>query len=293
MFRTMADTACFVQFPHPGGEHRFAGDEMPWNVGRHGRKFLVARGRYVDGDDRRREGEMVFWGEWEPPSRIECHWPAEGDLPRTLHRPYWTRPGRSWSRQNTDPWVFGEQMVYSNCKQTTGTPRRRTSMQTLPVGSVICFGSVLHGRFCVDTVFVVAGSQPWTPGRVIDLDVGEAFTVCTAEPLIAAVSDDGCGSGCAPDSEPELTFYRGATIDKPVHGMYSFVPARPAEHPPPRFERPAVDLPGLINPASRQSTRGARRELPIEDVHRAWISLRSQILAHDLVLATCLATPPG
>jgi len=293
MFLAMTVTACFVQFPHPGGEHRFAGDEMPWNIGRHGRKFLGARGRHVAGDDRLHEGEVVFWAEWEPPSRVERHWPGEGDLPRMLHRPYWTRPGRSWPRENTDPWVFGEQMVYSNCKQTTGTPRRRTSMQALPVGSVICFGSALHRQFCIDTVFVVADAQRWTPDRTADLDVDEAFTVCTAQSLTAAAGDAGCGPGCLPDSALELTFYGGATIDNPVHGMYSFVPARPADHPQPRFQRPAVHLPELINPASRQSTRGSRRALPIEVVRRAWMSLRDQVLRHDLVLATYLATPPS
>jgi hypothetical protein len=295
MHHAMTDIACFVQFPHPGAEHRFAGDEMPWNVGRHGRKFLVAPGRYVAGDDQPHEGEVVFWAEWEPPSRVERHWPDKGDLPRTLHRPYWTRPSRSWPRQNTDPWVFGERMIYSNCKQTTGTPRRPTAMQSLPLGSVICFGSTRRRRFCIDTVFVVAGAQPWTPGRTAGLDVDEAFIVCTAQsltPKAAGAGRTGCHPGCLPDAELELTLYRGATIDNPVHGMYSFVPARPADHPQPRFQRPAVHLPELINPASRQSTRGARRALPIEEVREAWSSLRDQALAQGLVLATYLATPP-
>ncbi|MFI5593655.1 hypothetical protein ACIA5G_52125 [Amycolatopsis sp. NPDC051758] len=253
-------------------------------------------GRYVAGDDQLREGEMVAWGEWEPPSRIEHHWPGEGDLPPTLHRPYWTRPSRSWPRQNTDPWVFGERMVYSNCKQTAGTPLRPTAMQSLPLGSVICFGSTRRGQFCVDTVFVVASTQPWTPGRTAGLDVDEAFNVCTVQSLIPVAADAGragCNPGCLPDIDLELTLYRGATIDNPVHGMYGFVPARTSDHPQPRFQRPAVYLPGLINPRSRQSTRGARRALPIEEVRGVWSSLRGQVLAHGLVLATYLATPPS
>jgi hypothetical protein len=86
-------------------------------------------------------------GEWEPPSRVEQRWPTDPDgvLPCTLHRPYWTRPGRSRLRQNTDPWVFGEQMIYSNCRQTVRAQRRPTALQTLPRGSVICFGSTLGG----------------------------------------------------------------------------------------------------------------------------------------------------
>lgn len=64
------------------------------------------------------------------------------------------------------------------------------------------------------------------------------------------------------------------------------VPARPADHPVPRFARPVVHIPGRINPASRQSPRGARQLLPIETVRQDWTSLRDQVLTYDLVLAT-------
>lgn len=68
----MTDTGVrFVQFPHPGGEHNPPDHEMPWNVAGHRRKFLIAPGDYVDADDRHDDVEVVFWGEWEPPSRIE------------------------------------------------------------------------------------------------------------------------------------------------------------------------------------------------------------------------------
>lgn len=294
MFSAMSDTASFVQFPHPGNEHRPRGDHMPWNTGTQGRKFLLTPGRYLADQDQRQAGEVMFWGEWEPPSRVQQHWPTEGDLPRTLHRPYWTRPPSLQPRQNTDPWVFGEHMLYSNCKQTTGTPPRPTGMQTLEPGSVICFGSTLHGEFCVDIVFVVATAQPWTPDQATDLNVDEAFDVCTAHALTAS-ADTGCArrkTDCTPDAGQELTLYRGATLDNPIHDMYSFVPARPADHPHPRFARPAVHLPTLINPASTQSPRGARPPQPIEVVRQAWVSLRDQILTHDLVLATSLTTPP-
>ena len=85
--------------------------------------------------------------------------------------------------------------------------------------------------------------------------------------------------------------YRGATPANPVHGMYSFVPAQPMRLPDPRFARPIVSLAGNINPASRQSVRGVRDPLPVEVVRQAWESLRDQVLAQDLVLATFLATP--
>lgn len=280
----MADTTgMFVQFPHPGGEHAPPGEDMPWNVADHRRKFLVAPGEYVDGDGPVRHAELMFWGEWEPPSRIERRWPTDGRFPRVLHRPYWIRPRGSGFRQNTDPWVFGDQMIYSNCKQIVGPQRRATSMQRLPRGSMICFGSTIAGEFCVDTVFVVASAEPWVPAEEADLDVGEAFKACTGDVITRATTD----------MELSLTLYRGATVDEPVEGIYSFVPARCADHDQPRFARPPVHLPGLVNPASRQSTWGSRRPLPMERLRDAWEALCHQVLAADLVLATRLQTPDG
>jgi hypothetical protein len=116
---------------------------MRWNVGkRHRRKFLVTRGRYVDPGGKLIDAELVLWGEWEPPSRIDRRWPQCGRLPRVLHRPYWGIPTTSTFRQNTDPWVFGDPMLYSNCRLTTPN-----SLLRLTRGSVICFGSRIGEAF--------------------------------------------------------------------------------------------------------------------------------------------------
>ncbi len=125
---------------------------MPWNMGPHKRKFLISAGRYVQADGRRREGEVVFWGEWELPSHVERRWSREGGLPQVLHR-------------------------------------KATSMQRLSPGSVICFGSRLDHEFRVDTVFVVAEAESWTPAQAAGLDEDEAFMARTAEPMAAGASD--------------------------------------------------------------------------------------------------------
>jgi len=145
------ESPVFVQFPHPGGEHIPPGDDMPWNIHPHRRKFLVSRGRYIDEDSRAGSAVLTLWGEWEPPSRVVRRWPKNGRLPRVLHRPYWVRPAKDVFRQNTDPWIWGERMLYSNCKQIVGPERRPTSMQKLHRGSVLCFGSSIDGEFCIDT----------------------------------------------------------------------------------------------------------------------------------------------
>lgn len=40
-----------------------------WNTGPHRRKFLTAPGRYLEAGAMRSD-ELVFWGEWEPQSRV-------------------------------------------------------------------------------------------------------------------------------------------------------------------------------------------------------------------------------
>jgi len=45
----MFERLCFVQFIHPGGEHEpDDGDLKLWNCGAHRRKFMKARGRYLE-----------------------------------------------------------------------------------------------------------------------------------------------------------------------------------------------------------------------------------------------------
>jgi hypothetical protein len=295
-----------VQFPHPGGECTARTDDVPWNTGpAHRRKFLVEAGRFVDIDEHVGDAELVLWGEWEPPSQIERRWPASGRLPRALHRPYWATPLTPGFRHNTDPWVWGERMLYSNCRQTRMQPRRSTdaprrvptSMQELQRGSVICFGSRVAGEFCLDTVFVVASKERWTGDDYDELDVDEAFLTCTARPIgHPAVSGCGCGpggatTGCAVEAAVELTLFRGATYEDPVDGMFSFVPARLASEQDPRFARPPIRIDGLINPASWQSPSGATRPLDVGTIRDAWRSLKEQVITAGLVLGLSLDTP--
>lgn len=276
------ETVFFVQFPHPGPEHNPPTGDMHWNThNHHHRKFLIAPGRYLDGDRRIRETELVFWGEWEPPSRVERRWPASGRLPRALHRPYWADPASEGFRQNTDPWVFGDRMLYSNCRQLT-SQRRPNSMQHLTPGSVICFGSTIQGEFCLDTVFVVASAERWTPAGAADLDVDDAFKVCTAHSLMTKKGD----------AYLPLTLYRGATVDDPVEGMFSFVPASRANVDGPRFERPPLRLTGFIDPSVWRSTWGSTCQRPLATVRGAWETVRRQVLDRDhLLLAVWLQSP--
>ena len=277
----------FVQFPHPGCEHAPRTGDMPWNTGDHCRKFLTAPGRCVEEGGAVSNGDLVFWGEWEPPSQIPRCWQRSGQLPRALHRPYWYRPPQDWPRQNTDPWVFGPDMLYSNCKQVRRSPgstaTESTAMQELSPGSVICFGSTVQGEFRLDTMFVVASSELWIPSQSGDLDVDEAFKICTGQSLAAADEH----------ADQQFTLYRGATVDDPVDGMYGFVPARRADDADPRFPRPLIRLPDLINPKSTQAARGVQEPHTAAELQEAWNEVRDQVLEADLLLGISLETPPS
>ena len=184
---------------------------------------------------------------------------------------------------NTDPWVFGDRMIYSNCRQTIAGAHgelRPTLMQRLARGSVICFGSTIGRAFCLDTVFVVASAETWAPRTAAHLGIDDAFRVCTVE-----------ATATAKRQLLSLTLYRGATLDDPIDGMFSFVPARLASERDPRFARPRVSLPGFINPSNVRSTLGSKRPLPFEVVRANWMVVRRQVLDAGVRLATWLQTP--
>ena len=257
-----------VQFPHPQDEPRLGiSSTQPWNTGRHCRKFLRNLGYYVlPGGECSERTSLVFWGEWEPPSRIVKSWRDEKPLPSSLHEPYWRRDAPA-ERQNTDPWVFGDHFLYSNCKQFNPrrqsctakqytSPREPSALQRLQPGSIILFGSVIGDDFVLDTVFVVKASEPFTL-RCPPRDISDAFRFCTIESLAAADDDEGCAAG----ADDKFTLYRGVTYDDrdQYNGTYSFVPCRREDAKDFRFRRPAISLSGYINPRSKQAPSGATR----------------------------------
>lgn len=255
---------------------------MPWNQRQHRRKFILANATYRDEASVERRGPVVFWGEWEPPSRVVASWPPDGDLPRYLHQPTLGPPPEG-AHQNTDPYVFGEAFYYSCCKQRTNKGRTPTAMQRLTPGSVVLFGSTLAHEFVLDTVFVVGRPVGrHVPGRPTPFQVDDVFRAAVIEPIGSEATQ--------PASEDRyFTLFEGATTSRPVGSMFSFVPCLPADGDGPRFGRPVIELPGIINPASRQAPSGATKPRAINEVAEAWDAVVSQVLDHGLLLATRLA----
>lgn len=177
-----------VQFLHSGKEYKrseFIKEReetiKPWNTGDHRRKFLHAKGAYIDnrgkkiGDENNWE-DIYFWGEWEPESivpNINKH--GEDAPPHFIHEPFLRlneskqliKGDKKSIAKNTDPFVFGDKgFFYSCCKQNRKYKDKidSTQMQDLEPGSIILFGSnINHNKgntyFALDTVFVVGDDK--------------------------------------------------------------------------------------------------------------------------------------
>lgn len=299
----MADSCCFVQFPHPGRE---AGPRVGrgWNTlaRRHSRKFMQLRGEWLQIDGSTRSGELWAWGEWEPQSRLlrRLHQPDADAHPACLWLPYYAVPDDGCEGlHNTDPFIFGDQFLYSNCRQPNSTRLRR-----LARGSVIAFGSHKAGRWLLDTVLVVADFVDYSPSWARSDLAGQAplaFLDVTGRPL----EDNSHNSACAPspnhrercggprachDPDTTLRLYRGATPTHPVHGMFSFFPAMPAGGDT-GFPRPSVELceSYFTNKPLRSHKQSC--DLSRETMARLWKSLATQVRSEGLVLGTHAALP--
>lgn len=262
---------CFVQFVHPGAEHVIPKKYnvkkdflFPWNYKDHKRKFLETTAQYVDHNNNLQSGEILFWGEWEPDSlaRIITPAPANGtDLPRNIHNPLFitdqkgkvlakpyiiNKKGNKVIRQNTDPFVFGNNFYYRLCQQgfTNG------QIKNLEPGSIILFGSNRGGStnpyFALNTVFVVKESRPYSTTTYAN-DLQGFIPNDYPEEIMGLELWRKClnykeynpqRSNLAPRAKPVIyTCYKGASYSNPIDGMYSFVPCVLSKTNPQGFER--------------------------------------------------------
>ena len=276
-----------VQFAHPGSEHSpdsKKGNWKSWNTEPHKRKFLQCDGSYIDTDGTKKTGNLQFWGEWEPPSKVIELKNRPNDLfPRWIHQSILPdiipNPDESHDRlQNTDPFVFEKRFIYFVCKQ-----HRRsgitTSLTKLDKGSLILFGST-HGKtktdahFQLDTVYVV--------GDFIDYDASdsEAFSDMPELETYRQI----VYKKAFPIPSPQrlrLRLYFGATPDDPISGMYSYSPAKVSDDIAYGFPRVALrDMPFLTNNLNA-SPRSSQVTQP--EIIEFWESVRKMTRQAGLV----------
>ena len=272
------DYHSFIQFHHPGAEHG-PDSGMGWNTydRDHMRKFLELRGEWVDGDNSHHEGDLWAWGEWEAQSKLVRELDQSRGLrfPRHLWHPY-HKPMAEYHRlQNTDPFIFGERFLYSNCKQTG-------KLKRLAPGSIIAFGSHFRGEWVLDTVFVVACASEYHTTDIraaLDDPALNAFLEVTGGPLAA--------NGTA----RTLKLYRGATRAEPVRGTFSFFPAVPAGEDV-GFKRPRISLNHeIFDDAQTWRENGRGSDLSAPELRGLWDSLVEQVRDAGLVLGTHAELP--
>jgi hypothetical protein len=267
-----------VQFLHPGAEHRSDRLTMEWNRQAHRRKFLIQ-----DGAARREgagyTGELAFWGEWEPPSRVELITNPVRGGPTCLHRPFYSAWTTEEWRQNTDPCVF-DGFRYTCCQQHfKGQP---STLQKLGPGSLILFGACVGGAFALDTVMVIR-DDGIEHDRVTYRDlrgrIPKGYFEVTMEPWY---SD--------PDAFAPCRLYEGASADSPYRGTFSFFPALPWSQGLRGFARPSIELPGMISPSQTQGRKFTT--LTEAQAVSAWREVVRQVEVAGLWVGTHASFPP-
>lgn len=268
----------FVQFPHPGPEHRPKGSFMDWNRSEHARKFLKASGTYVR-DGARFRGELVFWGEWEPQSIVsEIKRPESEAHPHWVHDPVWQVPRHRQLLQNTDPLVFGDRFIYSNCRQ-----HQNGKLQELAPDSLVVFGSKVAGEFAVDTVFVVGdGTERFGASRAGSVPCPEWVRAVVFDPIEQSAKKAG----------RVYRLYRGRSQQDAPSGPFSFVPCRPYVGRPPGFARPRLRLSDKW--MTTNLTRGAKATPATRDeIEHLWHEVVDQIVVGPgLAMGVELDPPP-
>ncbi|HZK51984.1 MAG TPA: hypothetical protein VFD47_10530, partial [Actinomycetota bacterium] len=285
-----------VQFVHPGFEYhrqehvgrrsRHSG-VMAWKPGRsaHDRKFMLNKGSLFDleAEKDHQSVPLGFWGEWEGPS---VFWKVESPgkpLPRILHAPFRPASHPTEPVQNTDPMVFGDAFIYSNCLQPT-----YRSLRSLSPGSVVLFGRYARtdGRpsFSLDTCLVVDRVQTLAPAP---LDADSYGMDLLEDAVLCPLHSEG--------AEDDLSVYFGRRRSPDVPGPFSFFPARIMHSSPPLFARPELHptgaLQGVISPGNMQGIKVAAH-LSVTDRDEVWTEVARQVSQQDCGLGHHAVPPP-
>ena len=288
----MDEKLCMVQFLHPGGEHRpDDGAIKRWNTKDHKRKFLVRPGKFV-ADRKLIEGQIEFWGEWEPESRVVqtiADPIARG--PRFIYDPYYVLPDSYVGLQNTDPFVVGERFHYTGCQQRTSIGA--TQLRFLSRGSVVLFGACENRNvFALDTVFVV---DRWVDhdrenySRVLSGVVSQPYSQVT---ISAWYQEPPDSRPRTPSRRQEETWrlYFGASHDMPLGGMYSFFPCQPYCVGSKGFARPTINIPGVITNNLTQGKKLSERS-SVDEMRLLWNEVVEQVRRQGLGLGVYAELP--
>lgn len=302
---------CFVQFLHPGGEHKPDGDNcITWNKQKkHKRKFLKQKGCYLSKKGKVvADKEIMFWGEWEPQSKvIKKLKNLQNGHPMYIYEPYYNLDeAKKGNLQNTDPFVFGNRFLYGICQQDS-----KPSLRKLEKGSVIIFGSCKKQKlqnlkikelwkFVVDTVFVVGNyidykfdykstknglkvlNEPFNLPE--DYIIEEYFKISLYHFMKSLKSKKY-------KKNIKYRLYIGATYEKQYNEMFSYFPCQPYGKGTQGFQRPNIRL-DEIKQTQTQGINGTKTAIDIQKAKKLWNDVTNQILNQKLMLGIRAKMPP-
>ncbi len=287
----------FVQFPHPGREHRPGPDGRgkAWNcithanrTNSHARTFFQINGARLT-DEGLVTGPLWAWGEWEAEAKVLRVLDGADGGPNTLFEPYWVPRDGFENLHNTDPFVFGG-FYYTDCKQGTSTSLQ--GMLNLGVGSVIMFGSLARGRWVLDTVFVVRDCIDHNVGNYQERLHNRVPAGYDQVVLGPTYSEHGCRRNLP------RRLYIGATASDPLDGMFSFFPCS-APGDCRGFARPEIKQSPVLtgeyfNPKLAQGMKGHSKSaanLSMANVKALWNEVRDQVRANRCELGVWADMP--
>lgn len=170
---------------------------------------------------------------------------AMSEQPLHIHQPFISLEREGI--QNTDPFIFGDCFVYSNCLQSL----RR--MRSLPDGTLILFGSEIpingQDAFVLDTVFVVRDSMPFDRQHLAEIEnrTSNVFTDAVLRKIVGRIQNG-------------LRVYFSVAYQPDTKEFYSYFPCQPYA-PDTRMLRPVLPFHefDLKRPGSHQGFKIVER----------------------------------
>lgn len=289
----MTEDLKVIQFVHPGFEYssaKYVGPKkqrsgvMPWKEGRsiHDRKFMWTHGSVLDPktDEDINDVPLTLWGEWEGPS---VYWKIDSPgvpLAKIVHSPFRPANVPTTSVQNTDPMVFGDNFIYSNCRQ-----ERHRILRSLPSGSIILFGRLSdparNPSFSLDTCLVVDRVHPLL---TMPFDLTAYGTDLVNDTALCALHTEGIHG--------DFGVHSGRA--RSDSSIFSFFPARLATDAHTLFARPDLRpvgaLEGVISPGTQATnmTHG----VSTTDRDAIWREVVSQVAEQGCLLGYHASPPP-
>ena len=293
-----------IEFTHPGGEYvplskkkdnnvfftnsnRSEGIRY-WNeLPSHKRKFLKIKSSYIDSIDNYylKKSLITFWGEWEAHSKFEKTINTNNkDLPFYLHIPFLDDSEIAHRVHNTDPFVFGQNFWYTNCKQ-----RKNNFLTKLSTYSIILFGTERANGFHLDTVFVVNKSYSQKELLKIAENLPKQFLETNL--LVRDLLTD--------KNRDFIRFYKGVNFynDKDI---FSYVPCKPFNEILQPHGRPIISWEDfeLQKPGARTvctpilKNKYVDNSLPLEEVKHYWDKITIECIKQGFALGFDLELPP-